>query len=79
VQTLPEPLPSTALPLFTVGDAAEMLGVSQTYVYDQIRDGGIPAVDLGTAKKSKFRIRADHLQQFIQDRTTQATASGAAA
>ncbi|WMI32981.1 hypothetical protein SEA_PEGGYLEG03_40 [Arthrobacter phage PeggyLeg03] len=78
MSTSQEPLPPTALPLFTVADAAEMLGVKTTYLYDRIRDGLITAVDLGSEARPKLRLRADTLQQFIQDRTTPAR-SGAAA
>lgn len=72
MQTTKEPLPLTALPLYTVADAAEMLGVSLNYFYERIRDGRISTVDLGTEKKPKLRIRADSLQQFIQDLTVAA-------
>lgn len=72
MQTTSEPLPLKALPLYTVPDAAEMLGVSLNYLYERIRDRRLPAVELGTEKKSKLRIRADDLQQFIQDLTTTA-------
>lgn len=65
-------LPSTALPLFTVADAAETLGVSLTYMYDRIRDNTMATVNLGSDKKPKLRIRADSLQAFIQARTTPA-------
>lgn len=73
-----EPLPATALPLFTVADAAEMLGVKTTYLYDRIQSGLITAVDLGSEARPKLRLRADTLQQFIQDRTIEAQAGAAA-
>ena len=76
MQTLHEPLPPTALPLYTVADAAEALGVSRAYLYERIQDNRIATVDLGTDNKPKLRIRADSLQAFIQELTT--PAAGAA-
>lgn len=73
-----EPMPATAFPLFTVADAAEMLGVKTTYLYDRIQSGLITAVDLGSAARPKLRLRADTLQQFIQERTIEAQAGAAA-
>jgi hypothetical protein len=78
VQTFQEPLPPTALPLFTVADAAEMIGVKPNYLYARIRDSRIATVNLGSEAKPKLRIRADHLQQFIQDLTTPAREGAAA-
>lgn len=72
MQTIHEPLPPAALPLYTVADAALALGVSTAYIYEQIRDNQIPTVELGTDKKSKLRIRADSLHAFIQERTSTA-------
>lgn len=72
MQTLHEPHPP--LRLYTVADAAEALGVSQSYLYEQIREGRISTVELGTDKKSKLRIRASELEAFIEARTTPATA-----
>lgn len=75
MQTLHESLPPTALPLYTVADAAEALGVSLNYLYERIRDSRMATVNLGSDIKPKLRIRADHLHTYIQDRTT----AGAAA
>ena len=63
-------LPLTALPLFTIADAAETLGVSLNYLYERIRDHRIATVNLGSDNKPKLRIRADTLQTFIQERTS---------
>jgi excisionase family DNA binding protein len=70
VQSNQEPLPPTALPLYTVADAAEALGVSLNYMYERIRDNRMATVNLGTDNKPKLRVRADTLQSFIQERTT---------
>ena len=63
-------LPMAALPLFTVADAAETLGVSLNYLYERIRDNRIATVNLGSDNKPKLRIRADTLQSFIQNLTS---------
>lgn len=77
MQTLHEPLPPTALPLYTVADTAEALGVSLNFLYERIRDNRIATVNLGSDIKPKLRIRADTLQAFIQDRTAPATGEAA--
>lgn len=70
MQTNPEPLPLAALPLYTVADAAEALGVSLNYMYERIRDNRIATVNLGSDLKPKLRIPANALQDFIQERLT---------
>lgn len=72
-----EELPSSALPLYTVPDSAEALGVSSSFLYQQIRDHNLATVNLGTEERPKLRIRADHLQAYIQERTTEARTSAA--
>jgi excisionase family DNA binding protein len=72
LSTSTETLPPTALPLYTVADSAEALGVSLSFLYQQIRDGRLATVDLGSEDRPKLRIRADHLQSYIQERTTAA-------
>lgn len=78
MSTTAEALPLTALPLYTVADSAEALGVSLSFLYQQIRDGHLSTVDLGSEDRPKLRIRADHLQAYIQERTTAARSGGAA-
>lgn len=75
--TTSDTLPVTALPLFTVADAAEAIGVTPGYFYERIRDGRITTVNIGSDIKPKLRIRADTLQQFIQERTTPARTDAA--
>lgn len=65
-----EPLPATALPLYTIDDAATALGVSEGFLRERIRDNQIATVDLGSAQRPKLRIRSDTLQDYIQARTT---------
>jgi excisionase family DNA binding protein len=54
--------------MYSVTDTAEILGTSTNYVRARIKDGTLPFVELGGGK-SKRRIRADHLEKFIQART----------
>jgi excisionase family DNA binding protein len=77
LSTSTETLPVTALPLFTVADAAEAIGVTPNYFYERIRDGRITTVNIGSDVRPKLRIRADTLQQFIQERTTPARSDAA--
>ena len=70
MQTNQEPLPLAALPLYTVADAAEALGVSRAYLYERIQDNQIATVKLGSDAKPKLRIPANALQAFLQERLT---------
>ncbi|WP_314325486.1 helix-turn-helix domain-containing protein [Paenarthrobacter ilicis] len=69
-----ETLPSSALPLHTVADAAKQLKVSLNFLYERIRSNEIPTVNLGTDSQKKLRIRDDSLLAFVQERTTKAAA-----
>jgi excisionase family DNA binding protein len=57
-----------AVRLYSVIEAAGMLGVSRQWVYDRINDRSLAVVELGD-KRPKQRIRADDLQSFIDART----------
>lgn len=57
-----------AVRLYSVAAVAERLEVSTDYVYDRIKSGEIPVVELGSTR-AKQRVRADDLQEFIDDRT----------
>jgi excisionase family DNA binding protein len=48
--------------LLTVAEAAERLGVARSYLYLYVRDGSIPSVKLGRAR----RIPVKALDQFIE-------------
>ncbi|WGM21830.1 helix-turn-helix domain-containing protein [Paenarthrobacter sp. OM7] len=56
MSTSTETLPSSALPLHTVADAAKQLGVSLNFLYERIRGNEIPTVNLGTDSQKKLRI-----------------------
>lgn len=64
----PHPI-NGAVRLYSVVEAAAVLGISRHYVYDRIKDGTLAVVELGTGERSKQRIRADTLQAFIDART----------
>ena len=66
LSSTPETLPPSALPLFTVADAAKAFGVTPNYFYERIRDGRVATVDIGTELKPKLRIRNDTLQKLIE-------------
>lgn len=78
MSTSTETLPPSALPLFTVADAAKAFGVTPNYFYERIRDGRIATVDIGTELKPKLRIRNDTLQDLVAQHTTPAVRSDAA-
>lgn len=54
--------------LLKVADAAERLSVGIDWVYERIKRGEIPVVELGDTRKNQ-RIRESDLQRFIDDRT----------
>lgn len=55
--------------LYTVQEAAAELCVSRSYVYAAIEKGEIPVVELGTGTRSKIRVRATAIAEFIEART----------
>ena len=57
-----------AVRCYSVAEAAEHLGMSRAWLYDRIREGALPVVEFGDTR-AKTRIRADHLQVFVDERT----------
>ena len=57
-----------AVRLYTVSDAADVIGMSAEWVRRQIVNGTLRAVELGSGR-SKRRVRADDLQAFIDARS----------
>lgn len=53
---------------YSVAAVADLLEVSKPWVYDRIKDGRLPVVELGDTK-SKQRISASALQAFLDART----------
>ncbi|WP_120338092.1 helix-turn-helix domain-containing protein [Cryobacterium soli] len=54
--------------LYTVATVAQRLEVGVDWVYERIASGVLPVVELGDTRRNQ-RIRADHLQEFINSRT----------
>ncbi len=53
---------------YSVAAVAELLDVSKPWVYERIKDGRLPVVELGDTK-AKQRISASALQCYIDSRT----------
>lgn len=64
----PEQAPPPVVRLYTVIEAADLLGVSRHNIYKRINAGELPTVELGDTR-SKLRIRADDLQALIDGHT----------
>lgn len=54
----------TTLELFTVAEAASILGVSRKLVGEWIREGVLPAIRLGPGQRL-LRIRRSDLEEFV--------------
>lgn len=67
--------PPTAL--YTVPAAAEYLGCSQMHIYRLIAGGELRAVDIAVpgALRTKYRVRADSLSEYIERRTSEHVAA----
>lgn len=61
----------------TVPAVAEQLGVSDMYVYKLIRSGELRTINIALpgAVKSKIRVRADDLAEYIDKQTQPPRAS----
>ncbi|QTF70585.1 helix-turn-helix domain-containing protein [Arthrobacter woluwensis] len=55
--------------LLTVAEAAAVLGTGRDYVYERIKAGELPVVELGTAARAKTRVSSAALDRFIDSRT----------
>ncbi|WP_341935303.1 helix-turn-helix domain-containing protein [Microbacterium sp. LWO14-1.2] len=64
--------------LLKVSVAAERLSVGIDWVYERIKRGELPVVELGDTRKNQ-RIRESDLQRFISDRTYGDSAAPSAA
>lgn len=58
-----------AVRLYSIPEAAEHLGVSDSYVYKRVNAREIRTVELGNGSRPKQRIRQDDLDAFIDSRT----------
>ena len=57
-------MPMTDRLLFTVPEAAEMLGISRSHLYQLIQSGKLPVVRLGAS----VRIPRVWLERYIEER-----------
>lgn len=62
--------------LYSVQEAAGVLGASPTHVYRLIADGALPTFGKLGRGKAKTRIRSDHLAEFIESGTQESPARG---
>jgi excisionase family DNA binding protein len=60
---------SAAVRLYTAVQAADLLGVSDDFIYSRWADHSLRCVDIGNNGRKKLRVRADDLQAFIDART----------
>ena len=60
---LSEPAYKQALRLLSVAEVGELLGMGRSWVYQQIRSGDIPSVQVGGSVK----VRQKDLEQYIHE------------
>lgn len=53
---------------YTVVEVAEMLKTSPNFIRDRIREGSLPAVEIGTEARLKTRILATDLDAYLNAR-----------
>ena len=58
--------PQTLTPLLKAAEIAEICNVSKAYVYKLMKQGVLPSVQIGYAK----RVRQEDLHRFIRDNRT---------
>jgi excisionase family DNA binding protein len=63
--------PLDQLQLYTVPEAAKMLGVSRAHAYRLVASGELRVIDVGLKGSAKpmSRVRADDIAEFIASRT----------
>lgn len=68
IKPAPAEIPDQPVRLYTVEEVAEFARASKRYVYDSIRRGDLPYVDLGNGR-AKWRVRSDHYQDWVDQHT----------
>ncbi len=58
-----EPMHKRSLQLLSVSEVGELLGMGRSWVYNQIRSGKIPSVQLGGSVK----VKREDLEEYIQN------------
>lgn len=66
----PAAAPSDELRLYSVNDAAKLIGVGRDFLYAAIERGELSYVDLSTHARQKRRIKAGELRRWIESRPT---------
>ncbi len=61
-EAVSEPAHKRGLQLLSVSEVGELLGMGRSWVYQQIRSGEIPSVQLGGSVK----VRREDLEEYIQ-------------
>jgi len=61
-----EDLEQISGPALTIPEMARVLGVSATFIRNEIRDGRIRAVLIGSSRKRVFRIRVREALQYAR-------------
>lgn len=56
--------------LIAVKDLAEQWGTSKDYIYDLIKAGDLPVVQLGRGDRNKFRVSEEAAADYIARNTT---------
>lgn len=54
--------------LLTVSEAAELLGVSASWVYQRTRTGQLPVIRLGDTPAAAIRFRRADLETWLDER-----------
>ena len=58
--------PDTAVRLYTVAELAKLWAVSREYVYEEIREKRLPAIQLGNRDRNKLRVSATDAAAWIK-------------
>lgn len=53
--------------LLTVAQVAEAMAVSRQHVLNLVRRGALPAINVGTKDRPKFRIKASDLERGLEE------------
>ena len=64
-----EPVYKRSLQLLSVSEVGELLGMGRSWVYQQIKSGQIPSVQLGGSVK----VKREDLEEYIQNHRRQAS------
>ena len=63
-EAISEPAHKRSLQLLSVSEVGELLGMGRSWVYQQIRSGEVPSVQLGGSVK----VKREDLEEYIENR-----------